>query len=207
MEDYDNSEIEVPEFNFPSIDEARRFLIMKRQNLDHVFVARGSEKICSDVMKDQHFKDADKIACFFGVRGEPDTYKIINSGKQIYLPRVIGDRIEFFRYYGELVRGAFGIPEPVSYERVETWELDLFIVPGVLFDLRGFRVGYGKGYYDRVLAQRREGVKVFAMAWSFQVFRCIPYEGEHDIFVDVIFTEKFVVMCGAECKIKSTFRC
>jgi 5-formyltetrahydrofolate cyclo-ligase len=99
----------------------------------------------------------------------------------------------FLKFEGKLKKGAFEIPEPCSNYIVPPQEIDLFLVPGVIFDLRGFRVGYGKGFYDKVLVRSSEKSKKIALCWSFQVFREIKEEKPHDIFVDEIWTESFVV--------------
>jgi 5-formyltetrahydrofolate cyclo-ligase len=72
---------------------------------------------------------------------------------------------------------------------VEPAEFDLIIVPGVVFDKKFNRIGFGKGYYDRILAKKRNDVKAIAIAYEFQVLDEIPSE-EHDIKMDIIITEK-----------------
>ena len=196
---YDMISEHIPHFNFGDLTTARKYIIHRRKELSPEKIHALSEKIWKEVSSSPEFESSKKIACFVGVKGEPDIseriFRETKGKKMVFLPVVEGDEISFFLYTGELRKGSFGIPEPVSSERVEPWEIDLFVVPGVLFDLRGFRAGYGKGFYDKALSLRRKNSYIFALAWSFQVFREIPYEKEHDVFVDKIFTEKFVVLC------------
>jgi 5-formyltetrahydrofolate cyclo-ligase len=69
-------------------------------------------------------------------------------------PRVNGDQMEFIEYNDNLdfEKSAFGIQEPVGGRPI-TWEKAVVLVPGIAFDLKGNRLGYGKGYYDRFLKE------------------------------------------------------
>jgi 5-formyltetrahydrofolate cyclo-ligase len=70
-------------------------------------------------------------------------------------------------------------------------KMDLLIIPGIVFDLQGNRLGYGKGYYDRFLSLRK--IKyIIALAYELQVINQIP-NNEHDIPVDIIITEKRII--------------
>jgi 5-formyltetrahydrofolate cyclo-ligase len=90
--------------------------------------------------------------------------------------------------------GPFGIPQPRSDARVPVPadRLDLIVVPGAAFDARGNRLGWGAGYYDRLLAGRRSGVPVVALAFECQIVPAIPSE-PHDVPMDVIVTEQRVI--------------
>ncbi|MFZ8803677.1 MAG: 5-formyltetrahydrofolate cyclo-ligase [Candidatus Calescibacterium sp.] len=184
-----------PDFNFDSLEQARKVISFIRRNLPKDFIKSRSELLCKEIVRNQDFARAEKIACFFGVKGEPDTSYILRYYKEkfICLPKVVGGEIVFLKFEGKLKKGAFEIPEPCSNYIVPPQEIDLFLVPGVIFDLRGFRVGYGKGFYDKVLVRSSEKSKKIALCWSFQVFREIKEEKPQDIFVDEIWTESFVV--------------
>ncbi len=100
----------------------------------------------------------------------------------------------------ELEPGTFGILEPKpSYRRiVPLAEVDLVLVPGLAFDVKGHRLGRGKGYYDKLLREislNRRDVKFVGLAHSFQVLGEIPHE-RHDISVHKIVTEGGVIDCG-----------
>jgi len=64
-----------------------------------------------------------------------------------------------------LVKNKFGIPEPVSGTEVQPADIDLVFVPLLAFDTRGYRVGYGKGMYDRFLKQCKPGVKTVGLSF------------------------------------------
>lgn len=91
----------------------------------------------------------------------------------------------------DLIRNKFGYLEPVfeKIRKVEPEEIDLIIAPGVVYDKSLNRIGYGKGYYDRILAKKRKDTKVVAIAYEFQVLDQVPTE-DHDIKMDLIVTEE-----------------
>jgi 5-formyltetrahydrofolate cyclo-ligase len=86
----------------------------------------------------------------------------------------------------DIFTGKFGVSEPLlELEEIPLNKFDLILVPGVAFDLNGHRLGRGKGFYDRILAQA-SGVKC-GVAYDFQLLEEIPVE-PHDAQVDFIFT-------------------
>jgi 5-formyltetrahydrofolate cyclo-ligase len=92
------------------------------------------------------------------------------------------------------VEGAYKILEPKTELRqlpnkvVRPEELDLVMVPGTAFDLRGGRMGQGKGYYDRLLSTARPNAPLVGMAFDCQIFDEIPV-ASHDVFMDLVLTE------------------
>jgi len=97
---------------------------------------------------------------------------------------------ELKNYEKELTTGDYGIPcpkkkcqRPVSCELV-----DLVIVPGVVFDERGYRLGYGKGFYDKFLGGLGKKVTTVGLAFDLQVIRKVPKK-KHDVKLDKIVTE------------------
>jgi 5-formyltetrahydrofolate cyclo-ligase len=92
----------------------------------------------------------------------------------------------------ELHPGPYKIPQPLGTEAVPLGELDVVIVPGVAFDESGYRLGFGKGYYDRFLAQPEVRAVKVGLAFDFQVLPEIP-RAPSDVAVDAIATEKRVI--------------
>ncbi|MFZ5863769.1 MAG: 5-formyltetrahydrofolate cyclo-ligase [Nitrospirota bacterium] len=90
--------------------------------------------------------------------------------------------------------GPFGILQPRPNVRVPVPvdRLDLIVAPGAAFDPRGNRLGWGAGYYDRLLAGRRAGAPIVALAFECQIVPAIPSE-PHDVPMDVIVTEQRVI--------------
>jgi len=98
---------------------------------------------------------------------------------------------EIFDLEKDLIKCKFGYYEPKkeNVKYVEPQKFDLIVVPGVAFDKDLNRMGYGKGYYDKILSLRRNDCKAIAVAFDFQVLEKIPCE-EHDVKMDMIITEK-----------------
>jgi 5-formyltetrahydrofolate cyclo-ligase len=118
----------------------------------------------------------------------------LKLGKSLSLPRVEGHRITFREFASEkqLISGSFGIPEPPP--DCKESRPDLVIVPGVAFDRRGYRLGYGRAFYDRYLSEN----PTFSVgaAYSLQVVERIPRR-RHDRRVDALATEIGLITFGA----------
>ena len=91
----------------------------------------------------------------------------------------------------DLMLNSFGYYEPKNISPVDPEEIDLVIVPGVVFDKSFNRIGFGKGYYDRILSKLKPSAKKVAIAHDFQVLQSIPTE-DHDIKMDMIITEETI---------------
>jgi 5-formyltetrahydrofolate cyclo-ligase len=87
-----------------------------------------------------------------------------------------------------------GIPEPqvLNDHALVIDEVDLIVIPGVAFDYACNRLGYGGGYYDMLLAQRKKKAPIIALAYEEQIVDKIPSES-HDIKVDMIITDKKII--------------
>jgi len=122
----------------------------------------------------------------------------LSHGKRVVVPWCIVEtnQLELFwlEDIAELVEGAYKILEPRPELRslpakiVKPGELDLVMVPGTAFDSRGGRMGQGKGYYDRLLANARLSAPLVGMAFDCQLFDEIPV-APHDVFMDFVLTE------------------
>jgi 5-formyltetrahydrofolate cyclo-ligase len=111
--------------------------------------------------------------------------------KEIYLPSIEGDDIVIRQYKSEqdLKVGKYGILEPVGAVLDNPEEINLVIVPGRAFDIRGYRLGRGKGYYDRLLTKMR-AIKIGVCFDCQYIFR-VPAE-EHDIPMDYVVCRKLI---------------
>jgi 5-formyltetrahydrofolate cyclo-ligase len=121
--------------------------------------------------------------------------QIIESGRQLILPSVRGDRQGLTLYIVEdlerdVAPGYCGIlePRPQPARAVAPESIDMALVPGVAFDLRGGRLGFGAGFYDRLLSQLRSDIGTVGLGFDFQVVPRLPFE-PHDIMLQAIVTE------------------
>lgn len=118
-----------------------------------------SRKIISAVMEMEQLKAASVIFLYASFRSEVITDELIctllNSGKKIALPRTVGSAIDFYPVSSmdELVSGQLGIREPAGIDetKIVPSHADVMLLPGVVFDKFGSRIGYGKGCYDRCI--------------------------------------------------------
>jgi 5-formyltetrahydrofolate cyclo-ligase len=121
--------------------------------------------------------------------------QVIESGRQLVLPIVQSDRQGMELYIVEdldhdLAPGYRGIlePQPQPRRAVAPNTIELALVPGVAFDLRGGRLGFGVGFYDRLLSQLRSDIGTVGLGFDFQIIPRLPSE-PHDIMLDAIVTE------------------
>lgn len=134
------------------------------------------------------------VAGFVAIRGEIPVAAALDAararGARVVLPRVAAEGLRFLVAEADtpLVRSRFGVPEPpedapeVAVEAIELW-----LVPGVAFDPTGARLGYGKGFYDRVLGRRRG--PALGVAWAEQVVERVPTD-PWDQPVDAVLTDR-----------------
>lgn len=120
------------------------------------------------------------------VRTVPMLEKALADGKRVAVPKVYGDEMRFI-YITDMSRvekGYAGIPEPIDDEPVADDPTALVLMPGLAFDPKGHRIGYGGGFYDRFLAAEPDHPTV-ALCYDFQMFPQL--ETEHfDIPVDCV---------------------
>lgn len=135
---------------------------------------------------------------------EPDTHELIKkavlAGKKVYVPRVEGREMEFYRVLDieDFEISSFGIPEPqpdIIRRYQGEGNRQLMLMPGLAFDRKGGRLGFGAGYYDKYLAKHppEQFCKV-ALAYDFQLYDSLDTE-QHDIRTDIIVTPTSVIYC------------
>lgn len=120
----------------------------------------------------------------------PWVVALLERRKTILLPRVEKDGLVAVKFtsWSATFPGAFGIPEPAG-AKISPEEIEAVIVPGLVFDAQGYRLGYGKGYYDRFLKLLPSTTFICGVCYEFQVVDDIfPHCG--DIPVHWIVTEK-----------------
>jgi len=182
----------------------RKALLSKRDNIPPEVRRAKNKMVCERMLSLDEFRNASIIFFFASFRTEVDTTEMIKtsltSGKRVLLPKVDKDRHELLLYeirdFSELAPGYMGIPEPTFQGRqMSINDADIVIIPGAGFDASGNRIGYGGGYYDRLLSGLQKDIPVIAPAYEEQIEDCIPSE-PHDIRVQMIVTDRRVIRCG-----------
>jgi 5-formyltetrahydrofolate cyclo-ligase len=159
-----------------------------------------SEAIAPRFLALPEVADAGTVMAFWSFGSEVDTAPLIErllaDGRTTAMPRIEGTHVVPVAYRpGDEVREtSFGAFEPLEGRVLDATDLDLVVVPGVAFDDAGRRVGYGGGFYDRLLPGLRPGVPAIALAFSVQLVPEVP-TGGMDRRVDAIVTEGKVIRC------------
>jgi len=180
----------------------RREMLEQRNDLSAFEVLKRSNQVLDRLYGMSVFRNATVVLSYTSFGTEVNTHGCIrmllaDDAKQVLVP-VVGSRDERtlvlseLHAWNELSTGAYGILEPREehVRRRSPGDVDLALIPGLAFDRRGTRIGYGGGYYD-VLLQHLEGSTV-ALAYAFQVVETLPEE-QHDVRVDAVVTENGVV--------------
>lgn len=181
----------------------RKEILDKRGKLSKNEHYINSKKIIEKIFNSSFYKSADTIMCFISFGDEVNTHefikKSIDESKKILVPITIPEtrelKLSHLKDFNELEIGHYNILTPkkefTRYTSPE--EIDLIIVPGVVFDTEGYRIGYGGGYYDRFLSDLMNKPKI-SIAFDLQIVERVPRE-DFDIPVDYIYTEKEIINC------------
>lgn len=171
----------------------------RRLEADSEMIRKNSERICQTFLNTPEYLSSEIIFAYMDCKNEVQTKKVIEQcwrdGKTIAVPKVFGERMRYYaiRTYDDLEEGYFGIREPKHEQLSEIiCEHGLMILPGVAFDEKRHRVGYGGGFYDRYL-EEHPNMKKIAFAFEFQVFHEVPYEA-FDRQPEKIITEKRIII-------------
>jgi 5-formyltetrahydrofolate cyclo-ligase len=161
-------------------NQLREFMLHKRNRISIRQVYEKSKRIQHNVVNSRQFLIAETVGVYFPLGSEVRTEEIIkvaiSSGKKLALPKVESRGMKFYQIndrpfkLNNLVIGRFGIREPIK-KGEDIVKIDLLIVPGIVFDSQGSRIGYGRGYFDRFIG----GAKVsFSLGLAYQ-FQLVSY--------------------------------
>lgn len=169
----------------------KREIRKKIKNLKSLMIEtekiRAAEDVFSHLEQTAAFILAKKILMYHSLPDELSTHKFLDkwsSIKEFYLPRVNGVNLDILPYkQSRLELGAFHIEEPVGDNSIDPQEIEMIIVPGIAYDKKGNRIGRGKGFYDRLLANTR-ATKI-GVGYEFQIIEEVPTES-HDVRMDIV---------------------
>lgn len=155
-----------------------------------------SNKILEKLISIPEYEISERIYAYVSYNQEVSTAgfikKAISDGKCVLVPKVYGDimRYHIIKSFDELKPGAYGILEPDNDMTDDVYE-GFMLLPGLAFDEKKHRMGYGGGFYDKYLSGHKKHFKA-ALAYDFQVFDSIPAE-EYDVPADIIVTEERII--------------
>lgn len=171
--------------------EIRHDMINKRKNLTHDEVITKSSKICTKIINNDCYNNAEIIFCYSAINNEVDLEMLIKHAilhnKKIAFPKVISKyemRFFYVNSLSDMKEGYYNILEPDT-SRPAT-KADLIIVPGVAFNKEGFRLGYGGGFYDRFFEENT--IYSIGVGYDFQLIENMPVM-EHDKKLNQIITD------------------
>lgn len=183
----------------PIKTELRQKYRSLRQSMPKEIKEEKDTAIANQVRRLWQYENNSILLVYVSTEIEVDTFRIIRQaiedGKKVAVPRCVPDSRNMEFYYidstDELEPGMFGVSEPVPNPDRLYQEKDggLCLVPAFSYDWQGYRLGYGKGYYDRFLS-RFEG-NIVGICYSDCVQRSLPH-GRYDRPVELLVTEKFL---------------
>ena len=177
-------------------ENLRKLMLEKLKKQREESRNKGSLNIKDKLFRLKAFKEAKTILFYLALKSEVQTRIMIEEalklGKKIAVPacdikakeikpcllRTLDNR--------HLKKGTYGISEPCVTRPLDPKKIDLFIVPGLAFDLSGNRLGRGAGYYDRFLSRLPESAHKIGLAFKFQVLKHLHFCLPHDIRVDKV---------------------
>jgi 5-formyltetrahydrofolate cyclo-ligase len=176
--------------------EIRKAVLRARNAMTRDEIEAGSRAIVKRLIDLEEIRRAPTLMVYLAFGSEALVDDLIlwgrEAGKRIVVPLcdpasrgLTACRIDGL---GELVSGHYGIREPKVVRPVPRGEIGAVVVPAVAFDRRGYRVGYGGGYYDRFLPEAAQAARIGA-AFARQIVSAVPV-GPHDVTVDRIVTEE-----------------
>ncbi|MBQ9245167.1 5-formyltetrahydrofolate cyclo-ligase [bacterium] len=171
--------------------ELRKISIEKRKFFD---TEKLSKKILENLFSTDEYKKAQNIICYYPLNYEVSTLPCFEDNtKNFFLPRVKGNELEICPYEKNKIKtGSYNIKEPETKAINNFNNIDLIVIPAVAADKNGYRIGYGKGYYDRFLKQHQNQAKKIILVFSELLYETIVPE-EFDIKSDIVITDKEIL--------------
>ncbi len=150
-----------------------------------------SSQIFSKIAALKEVEEASVIALFVSLPDEPQTAdfieQLLRQNRRVVVPRIEGEVMNFYDISEGVTSGAFGIMEPVATAPIAPSEIDVMVVPGVAFTNSGYRLGRGKGFYDKYLSHKGFRAHTIGVCFPCQLVENIPTE-KHDKMLDSIIT-------------------
>ena len=172
----------------------RNEILFIRNSLDKEIKDSMDCEIYNNLINSQLYSKAKSIFIYISFGSEINTKDIISKAlkdnKKVYMPKIYKEDKSMkairLKSFNDLKENSMGILEPIDdNDCIDKKEIDLILVPGVVFDFNGNRIGYGGGYYDRYLQDIKGISNKVVLAYDFQIVDSIEPEA-HDISFDYI---------------------
>jgi len=181
-------------------ESLRKFLRENRDGISFDLIKIASKEIQGKLKQLDIFRDAKGIAGYYPIGSEVRTQEImqeiLSEGRDLSLPKVNGENLEFRKVadFGYLQKSGFDIMEPKEICKPAEI-IDVILVPNIGMTRTGSRLGYGYGYYDRFL--KNSDVPSIALTYAKQIVKKIP-TSENDVKIDWIVTENEIIDTSTE---------
>lgn len=176
----------------------RAIYLKKRLLLTTAEIQQKSRQISEKILHLKQIESKNVIASYLATNNEPDIKKVINhllkNGKVIALPSFF-KKLNVYKFvklsnWQNLTLGPYKIPQPSKPIPIDSKDISLAFIPAIAFSKNGTRLGYGKGVYDKLLANTK--ALKFGVCFDFQLID--NFDGEiHDLKVDFVITEKRIL--------------
>ena len=145
-----------------------------------------SAQLADMIRQNELYKNAQNIMLFYPTEFEVDLRELFNDDKNFYLPKVNGKELLVCPYCENLKKSSLGIYEPCS-NPVNADILDLVVVPALMADKKGYRLGYGGGFYDRFISKYGKNFKTICPVPKELFIENLPSD-DFDMKVDKVIT-------------------
>ena len=177
----------------------RREIGAKKRAMTEEQIEGYSRQLAMNLYETEHYRNAKSIYAYLPYNQEVRTWDIVRKawadGKRVAVPKVYGEEMKFLwlENFDEIAPGGWDIPEPIFDEPIADDESALILMPGLAFDPKGHRVGYGGGFYDKYL-EKHPSHPLVALCYPFQMFDYLDVEA-HDIPVDLVICAEAQEFC------------
>jgi 5-formyltetrahydrofolate cyclo-ligase len=177
----------------------RKEIIKQLREQDPSLRVQRSRKVQQILLSSREFQDSKVVMAYVSLPTEVDTRQLIKetleNGKRLVVPCIDAVRQTIIASelssIDDLVEGSFGIHQPKDgpAKAISLEEIELIVVPGIAFDKKNMRLGRGKGYYDKFLANKGvSSSKIIGLAFKCQVVDSLPSD-PHDVPVSRVITD------------------
>lgn len=164
-------------------------------------VERRSKNVEKKIQNLSCYINAKCIMVYYPLKGEVNLLGMVRKAleeKRVCFPFIKEEELIPYQIQdleNDLVRGIFGIKQPLPQKarQVNERDLEMVIVPGLAFDRNRYRLGRGGGYYDRFLRKLDKKTKKVGVAFDFQILENLPHHSSQDAKLDIIVTDTFTV--------------
>lgn len=186
----------------------RKQMLSQRNGMPDTECLKKSRHAAKRLFETNSYKQAQNILVYMHYGSELQTADIIRQAfkdhKRVFVPRVEGKNMDFYEIHSmaDCEEGFHGIPEPkkdclkLIFDAVNSDSENngtLMVLPGLAFDPKGHRLGYGGGYYDRYFERFGTDYTKVAVGYDFQLIDEVPYEA-HDIPIDIFISDSRCIM-------------